>query len=1756
MGLRDNGMKKISNLVMTGFLIASSFTTNINAKEKEESQTTIASTILESNAAQVSAIESYALTQANETTSSDETKNTTIEKVKVETIEEGTTSEDIVNKLTNTDETSEFLQEKESGRNPYNIGLNDSEVFFAGSELLLIQNFDGKKTTTIYDTFKVNTQNTTEDGVNYSINSGNTNAPVANNGYDSDGSQAYSGASVESGGVTYKSNFETATNFDIASTNYSLIRAVAFNPFGRKRDNCVAYVALKICNESSHTDGTSFPNSNWLHADLVTWMYDFKEKKQSQEVFLGTFDWEDIDDEAYFCEMLNFLAITAGDYDGDGRDSAVIYYAGRGRWRTDDTGLIELQWNETNGSISYETKQAPGKDMYGDSTLIHPLYTTGGTTKASLDNWQRSVDIYNKLTCSLDTGDFNGDGIEDLAVLTSVGQPEENDNSNMLRYVPYLAVAYGAKDSELGSVLKNKVDGTYVEVKEKTQDSYTYWSIPRNPGLSVGDADGDYIDEIAVAGSKYLIKAEKNKTSPDAKADSSSVYDSHDFDYMTVGIYKAQNNTLNAESLSTSIKTNTWKSTGLYNDNELPRSGVEFFSVNGAGTQEQLFIDGTIYSFVPGSSVISNVEGTYTPYYFQHNDKGAGPWVSVTNTYIVSVVAGNFDGNIAGREQLMLVIGLKSSGKHNDSTALLAIGGTYKDVVNTNAEGKEYIDYQPATGYYSTNYDAREYYLNRDDDSDVQDHFSSEIVAVDIDEDGYEYEYTGMEIAYTDAEVQAVIQATPRFSEINQDTGKSEYSIVTSYSRSEGGSETAGFDITGLVNLSNMTDVTPGVSVQIRAGYQFNRTNTWTITQNKSYSATFTATSENSVALRRIPFYRYNYVIKNKSSKDGEATSNASVLVAQAPSYILLSISDFNGIVDSYNEKLNQKWQGQTTITNDPTYLTKITDSSLTDNAGDPWKYKSVLGGDEEGSVKDDQYVSTPTSGEISNEFSSTPTWVNIGNAAGAVSIAMSESLANSSSWSTSGGWVGGFTVTGGLSVVNGGISFNAYKSTGSSGGSSSSQGSGVATSVMNINKTTLTKGNAASSSTANAYGFSWAFAAGNIKIGYQNVKDDEGNVKQEPIYANYIHHIVKDVTAPVEPVKLLALTQGNTTDGTGTVTLTWKLNQTRNSCGDSACTVEKLNFKVYERNESENSDWASLVEIPEDQLVQNDDGTISYTFVPSNATQGSTYGYAIRCSVKTLGETGVESVNSNSISYVATAAGLSAYDLAVKQGFVGSLDDWLASLQGNTGMSAYEIAKSKGYTGSEEEWIASLKGDTGATGKDGLSAFELAKNQGYTGTVTEWLASLVGKDGSSAYDIAVENGYVGDEASWLKSLQGKSAYEIYVDLNQLSADKILSLEKFTEVDNLDSVTSRYQTYVEALRETDSKITPLNEEAFLDSYIKNGGAYDSFIGLSTDGKGWLNEYLTKLIAPEKNLSEDEVNKIFEELSTMSELNFSEATKDCTTVEDYAKKYVELVNTAASNVLNKDNTGTTSNWTDVSIDEVIDGQTVLERALTLWKESLTLEKVYDVYTYTAKNLTAESYSEILPEDKWIESLKGKDGQSAYQIAVQNGYKGSESDWLASLKGDNGTSGTNGTNGKSAYQIAVDNGFTGTEAEWLQSLVGNSSSTNGTSGMSAYQIAVANGYSGSVTDWLNSLVGAKGDTGAAGRGIAYVKVNKQGHLIVTYTDDTYEDAGLVQVEGNTIGRDPLVYVALVLALLAFIMSVLRYAAVYKKKHKTTN
>ena len=95
--------------------------------------------------------------------------------------------------------------------------------------------------------------------------------------------------------------------------------------------------------------------------------------------------------------------------------------------------------------------------------------------------------------------------------------------------------------------------------------------------------------------------------------------------------------------------------------------------------------------------------------------------------------------------------------------------------------------------------------------------------------------------------------------------------------------------------------------------------------------------------------------------------------------------------------------------------------------------------------------------------------------------------------------------------------------------------------------------------------------------------------------------------------------------------------------------------------------------------------------------------------------------------------SGLSAYDIAVANGFVGTEAAWLASLKGERG--------SKG-----EQGEPGIQGEQGVQGEPGASAYEVAVNNGYEGTEEEWLSTL-------GIDVLYEKSYLvpdsGDEDNY-----------------------------------------------------------------------------------------------------------------------------------------------------------------------------------------------------------------------------------------------------------------------------------------------------------------------------------------------------------------------------------------------------------------------
>lgn len=122
-----------------------------------------------------------------------------------------------------------------------------------------------------------------------------------------------------------------------------------------------------------------------------------------------------------------------------------------------------------------------------------------------------------------------------------------------------------------------------------------------------------------------------------------------------------------------------------------------------------------------------------------------------------------------------------------------------------------------------------------------------------------------------------------------------------------------------------------------------------------------------------------------------------------------------------------------------------------------------------------------------------------------------------------------------------------------------------------------------------------------------------------------------------------------------------------------------------------------------------------------------------------------------------------------------------------------------------------------------------------------------------------------------------------------------------------------------------------------------------------------------------------------------------------------------------------------------------------------------------------------------------------GKSAYEIAVEHGFVGSEEEWLESLKGSNGEDGLNGEDGKDfidsyeAYTQAVQNGeFSGTYIEFLQNFNIVADTTALASGKALLSAVEVHGYSS------QSLMG---NSTTDGSGVIYSLDNSGNAYIIT-------------------------------------------------------
>ncbi|MDO4566707.1 MAG: FG-GAP repeat protein, partial [Oscillospiraceae bacterium] len=588
----------------------------------------------------------------------------------------------------------------------------------------------------------------------------------------------------------------------LGSHALSYMEAVAFDPTGSGRDDHIAYVGFN-------------PDSSCIAA----WVLNTRTGRASAIYDIATAKWMSEDEPGQYSAP-NFFSITAGDYDGDGIDTLMIYCC-----YDSAPAIDEFACTSTSDTLELSRpliSRALLHDGYVNyfQTMIQndkPYYETAGP----ILNFNCDEEKAWMLGASLATGDFNGDGYEDLAALSYTNHLP-NGVYYYSMYVPVLACALGGE----GVNLKTMQDA--VSSRRIYDTSGTTMA---NPSLAVGDIDGDGLDEMVMAG-YYATLSTTGDGSGLTRDDNYYLRVAH------MG-YNPANNSFDSPTYLNVDITEGIQETADMADQSLPPIAAECVAINGVGSAEYVFIGHSLYSISGGSAGLqasldgATIKNELLPVNLCPASAGEPNVVS-------SVAAGNFDGNQYGRETLLITLGCKEEGEDDYTYFLGSIGATY-DSDGTPSYSAKFIE---CFGDKGDNHDEG---------------LNCVIAAADMNDDGQLARFSEADFFYSDPNPMAVLQAAPWFGELGS---WSDFQGGTSYGYSQ--SYTFGSSTTDSVSFSAgvIAELDAAVAeVSMEMGYSLDWNQTFEQSQSLTYETTFTAGPYDLVIISRTPVFTYYYDI-------------------------------------------------------------------------------------------------------------------------------------------------------------------------------------------------------------------------------------------------------------------------------------------------------------------------------------------------------------------------------------------------------------------------------------------------------------------------------------------------------------------------------------------------------------------------------------------------------------------------------------------------------------------------------------------------------------------------------------------------------------------------------------------------------------------------------------------------------------------------------------------------------------------------------
>ena len=319
-------------------------------------------------------------------------------------------------------------------------------------------------------------------------------------------------------------------------------------------------------------------------------------------------------------------------------------------------------------------------------------------------------------------------------------------------------------------------------------------------------------------------------------------------------------------------------------DNVHPLPALTCAAVNGRNDAEQVFLDGVFWKFENESW-----KKDYTAKVCQSSDKGIGGYI-ISDTWVDGCVAGNFDENDLGIEQVLYTTGYKQqsfnryfyrvnmSGKeqNKDSSTGICTPGSYFD--STSNELVRHVG--------------------------MSDFPCLAIAAVDADKDTDVFTFKSKKYTYSNVDILAILQAAPYFGEL-QDNYYNGNIGETLYGKLSGqGTVTSKTKMASIGAYASFSIGSSALQFHTEASYTHDWEWSYEDELSHEYSISFENDgTKNQVVLYRTPVILYEYVI---TPANGSASYTMEVGVQQQPVYSTMDVDTFNRFAES-DETLQNK---------------------------------------------------------------------------------------------------------------------------------------------------------------------------------------------------------------------------------------------------------------------------------------------------------------------------------------------------------------------------------------------------------------------------------------------------------------------------------------------------------------------------------------------------------------------------------------------------------------------------------------------------------------------------------------------------------------------------------------------------------------------------------------------------------------------------------------------------------------------------------